>query len=80
MVSEDWTPEAWDVLDCILAVGFLTRSCCKTSFKVLSGHGFNRAEQVPPRLRLQPLRATDAPQGLKPLLILRTYGTTKVVP
>jgi len=32
---------------------------------VPSGHGFNRAETVSPGQRLQPLRANDAPQGLK---------------
>ena len=37
-----------------------------TRFKLLSGHGFNRAELVSPRRRLQPLRDKDAPQGLKP--------------
>ena len=42
------------------------RSCCITRYKELEGHGFNRAEPGPPTLRLQPLRATGAPQGLKP--------------
>jgi len=35
--------------------------CCKTRFKLRSGHGFNRAEPAAPGQRLQPLRAKDAP-------------------
>jgi len=58
----------------------VTRSCCKTRFELLSGHGFNRAEAVSPRPRLQPLRANDALQGLKPTLFPISIGTTEVVP
>jgi hypothetical protein len=38
----------------------------------------NRAEEVPLDPRLQPLRANDAPQQLKPPA--SQFGTTKVVP
>ena len=33
-----------------------------------------------PKLRLQPLRANDGPQGLKPPSFRSGFGTTKVVP
>jgi hypothetical protein len=58
----------------------IPRSCSKTRFELLSGHGFNRAEAVSSRPRLQPLRANDALQGLKPTLFPISIGTTKVVP
>ncbi len=57
-----------------------SRSCSKTHFNVLEGHGFNRAESEWRRGRLQPLRAKDAPQGLKPPPYHPVIGTTEVVP
>ena len=36
--------------------------------------------RCPPKLRLQPLRANDGPQGLKPPSFGSGFGTTKVVP
>ena len=58
----------------------MSSSCCITRFKPLSGHGFNRAEQVFLKVRLQPLRAKDAPQGLKPGLCRVPLGTPEGVP
>ncbi len=58
----------------------VAKTRCKTRFKLLSGHGFNRAEYKGPNRRLQPLRATHAPQGLKPAPSRLFLGTTKVVP
>ena len=51
-----------------------------TRFNTLSGHGFNRAESLSPGERLQPLRANDAPQGLKPALFPSSSSATKVEP
>ena len=41
---------------------------------------FNRAEKMGESQRLQPLRAKDAPQRLKPPLYRPWIGTTEVVP
>ena len=58
----------------------MIKSCCKTLFKLRLGHGFNRAEPASSRQRLQPLRAHEAPQGLKPSPSRSSTRTTEVVP
>jgi hypothetical protein len=56
------------------------RSCSKTRFKLPSGHGFNRAEYKAFSRRLQPLKVSHAPQGVKPAPSGLLLGTTEVVP